>query len=107
MGNYNLNYKLNRLLTDANFLLLKSLQSKSNLFETLAVSHLEMWHSAFVKWLIDPSSDLGLSTFPIKRFLYMIAYHGKMSERINESFKLELTIFITNQCYSLVCPKSG
>lgn len=90
MENYNLNYRMNRLLTDANFLLLKSLQSKSNLFETLAVSHTEMWHSAFVKWLIDPSSDLGLASFPLKRFLYMVAYHGNMTTRVSENFKLEL-----------------
>lgn len=79
---------INKLLTDDNFLLLESLQKKSNLFEDLAVSHLELWHSAFVKWLIDPSSGLGLGTFPLKRFLYTVIYKGK----INEENRSKLTI---------------
>lgn len=84
------NRKINKLLTDANFLLLGSLQSKSNLFETLAVSHLEMWHSAFIKWLIDPNSNLGLGTFPLKRFLYTVVYHGKLKDWEQKGITLDL-----------------
>ena len=69
---------------DPNFLKLSSLQQKSNLFSNLAVSHLEMWHSAFVKWLIDPQSDLGLGTFPLKRFLYMVIYQGRVSSAVEK-----------------------
>jgi len=90
MDNLNINIKLNKLLIDTNFLLLESLQSKSNLFETLAVSHLEMWHSAFVKWLIDPNSNLGLGTFPLRRFLYTVAYQGKLKDWKQEGIQLEL-----------------
>lgn len=81
--------KINELLMDPNFLKLSSLQQKSNLFSNLAVSHLEMWHSAFVKWLINPQSDLGLGTFPLKRFLYMVIYQGRVSST-NEKMDMNL-----------------
>jgi PD-(D/E)XK nuclease superfamily/Restriction Enzyme Adenine Methylase Associated len=60
---------LHRLLTDQDFLQLEHSISLTSLFETLAASHLEMWHSAFLKWLLDPQSHLGLDDFPLKRFL--------------------------------------
>ena len=43
-----LDREINELLIDKNFLKLKNIQNKSNLFEILAVSHLELWHSAFI-----------------------------------------------------------
>lgn len=98
--------KINELLMDPNFIKLSSLQKKSNLFSNLAVSHLEMWHSAFVKWLIDPQSDLGLGTFPLKRFLYMVIYQGRISsetEKIDmnlaqiENLSLEDMQFVTEE----------
>jgi len=67
-----INAKLHALLTDPGFLELSQSQNHPNLFETLAASHTEMWHSAFVKWLIDPHSHLGLSDFPLKRFLFAV-----------------------------------
>ena len=41
--------QINDLLTDADFLRLGSFRNRPNLFETVAASHTEMWHSAFVK----------------------------------------------------------
>ena len=69
--------RLNQLLQDKKFLQLQSLQSTSNLFEIVAASHIEMWHSAFIKWILDPHSSLGLGTYPLKRFLYAVVYEGK------------------------------
>ena len=36
-----------------------------------------MWHSAFVKWVLDPSSHLGLGDFPLKRFLHAVLGDGQ------------------------------
>ena len=67
-----INAKLHALLTDPDFLELSRSQNRPNLFATLAAFHTEMWHSAFVKWLIDPQSHLGLGDFPLKRFLFVV-----------------------------------
>jgi hypothetical protein len=50
--------KLQNLLTNPDFLKLKRTlnNSKNNLFNTLAASHLERWHSAFIRWILDWSS---------------------------------------------------
>ena len=63
--------KLQNLLTDPNFLKLKRTlnNSNNNLFSILAASHLERWHSAFIRWILDPMSETGLDDFPLKRFL--------------------------------------
>src|SRR5699024_3676033 len=68
--------RINQLLQDERFLQLQSSQSTSNLFEIVAASHLEMWHSAFIKWILDPHSSLQLGAYPIKRFLYTVIYEG-------------------------------
>ncbi len=63
---------IHSLLVDPDFLEVKRSLGTSNLFSTLAVSHLELWHSAFVKWIIDPNSEIGLGDFPLKRFLNIV-----------------------------------
>lgn len=88
---------VNALINDKKFLTLKSLQSKSNLFEIVAASHTEMWHSAFIKWILDPNSSLGLGTYPLRRFLYMVLYEGKKINP-NPSLKtLDLSVIEGNQ----------
>lgn len=77
--------KINEFLTDQNVLLLESMQSNSNLFETLAVSHIELWHTAFIKWVLDPKSNLNLNSYPLKRFLYTVIYHGNVSEEFSQN----------------------
>ena len=69
--------KLQKLLTDPGFLKLKRILNDSslNLFNTLAVSHRELWHSAFIKWILDPRSATGLDDFPLKRFLCLVLKH--------------------------------
>lgn len=69
--------EIQALLTDPNFLKLAELRSRPNLFEILAVSHTELWHSAFLKWMLDPQSHLGLGDFPLKRFLFTVLSDGK------------------------------
>lgn len=75
-----LSKRVNQLMQSPDFLRLQSLRSQSNLFEIVAASHTEMWHSAFIKWLLDPQSSVGLGTFPLKRFLYMVIAEGVYAE---------------------------
>ena len=72
MKKLDLEERLNALMQDPDFLHLIERKNRSNLFEILAASHLEMWHSAFIRWLLDPQSSQNLGLFPVKRFLYML-----------------------------------
>ena len=63
---------LENLITDSDFLYLLEQEHRPNIFNTVAASNTEMWHSAFVKWVIDPTSHLGLGDFPLKRFLHAV-----------------------------------
>jgi hypothetical protein len=72
MKKADLEERLNALLQDPDFLYLIERKNRSNLFAILAASHLELWHSAFIRWLLDPHSSLNLGLFPVKRFLYML-----------------------------------
>lgn len=71
--------RFHKLLTDPSFLALSRFQTRPNLFATLAASHTEMWHSAFVKWLLDPKSHLGLGDYPLKRFLFTVIHLGQVA----------------------------
>lgn len=71
---------LDKLLGDPDFLHLKHKDERSNLFRTLGTSHTELWHSAFLKWLLDPASDHGLGDFPLKRFLAAVVGQGVRKE---------------------------
>jgi hypothetical protein len=62
---------IQNLLTDPNYLILKKTLGASNLFRNLAASHKELWHSAFIKWVLDPKSDTGLGDFALKCFLHL------------------------------------
>jgi hypothetical protein len=76
--------KLQNLLNDPDFLKLKRKLNDSslNLFSTLAVSHRELWHSAFVKWILDPRSATGLDDFPLKRFFNLVLKHSPCNNSI-------------------------
>jgi len=65
-------HDLESLITDHDFLYLWEQEQRPNLFNTVAASNTEMWHSAFVKWVLDPGSHLGLGDFPLKRFLHAV-----------------------------------
>ncbi len=64
---------LNNLIRDSDFLLLQESFEKESLFQLLGFGHRETMHSAFISWLISPTSSLSLGTFPLKRFLYYIS----------------------------------
>lgn len=79
--------QINKLLSDATFKNLEVEQTSFNIFETLGVSHIELWHSGFIKWVLDPKSNLGLSDWPLKRFLSLLVLEG-----ISKKTKLDLSI---------------
>lgn len=64
--------ELNNLVSDPDFLLLQESFDKESLFQLLGFGHRETMHSAFISWLISPTSSLSLGLFPLKRFLYYI-----------------------------------
>lgn len=68
--------QVNKLIQEPGFQKLIQLQLQTNLFEIVAASHTEMWHSAFIGWLLDPHSSLRLGAFPLRRFLAMLKYEG-------------------------------
>jgi hypothetical protein len=72
MKKLDLEGRLNELLRDPDFLELIERKNRFNLFEMIAASHKELWHSAFIRWLLDPHSGHRLGLFPVKRFLYML-----------------------------------
>lgn len=74
--------RLNALLADPNFLRLKHREERFNLFKVLGTSHTEQWHSAFLRWLLDPGADHGLGEFPLKRFLVGVVLRGVGRENV-------------------------
>lgn len=92
MDSQTLAKRVNELIQSPEFLKLQSLRAESNLFEIVAASHTEMWHSAFVKWILDPNSSLGLGTFPLKRFLYMVVTEGVRANARTSSLDLNIAM---------------
>jgi hypothetical protein len=72
---------LEALLTDPDFLFLTREESRPNVFTTVAASTTEMWHSAFIRWVLDPGSHLGLGDFPLKRFLHAVLDEAASGEQ--------------------------
>ncbi|MDZ5472425.1 PD-(D/E)XK nuclease family protein [Bacillus sp. 31A1R] len=88
--------QLNKLISDPDFLRLQESFEKESLFQLLGFGHRETMHSAFISWLLSPTSSLNLGTFPLKRFLYYIneenvaREESVMSLDLIESNSLEL-----------------
>lgn len=74
--------QIHGLVTDPGFLGLQQQRFRPNLFETVAASHRELWHSAFLMWLLDPQSYHGLGDFPLKRFLFAVCTDGILPEAV-------------------------
>ncbi len=80
----------NDLLTDPAFLLLEQKRQSSNLFSILGASHRELWHSAFVKWILDPQDGVGLGTYPLECFLRCLPLcGGEAAQSIDEQMTME------------------
>ena len=80
--------RLNHLISDPDFLLLQESFEKESLFQLLGFGHRETMHSAFISWLISPTSSLNLGTFPLKRFLYYICEENVSNVKTKIDFDL-------------------
>ncbi|MFJ7736201.1 PD-(D/E)XK nuclease family protein [Lysinibacillus sp. NPDC097287] len=80
--------QLNHLISDPGFLLLQESFEKESLFQLLGFGHRETMHSAFISWLISPTSSLNLGSFPLKRFIYYICEENVSNTKTTLGFDL-------------------
>ena len=83
-----LKFQLNKLISDPDFLQLQESFEKESLFQLLGFGHRETMHSAFISWLLAPTSSLNLGSFPLKRFLYYICEENVSSVKTPIDFNL-------------------
>jgi hypothetical protein len=62
-----------QLVADQRFCELVAIEERPNLFRAVGQSNREVWHSAFVGWLLHPGSSHGLGRFPLQLFLSSLA----------------------------------
>ncbi|MCA1318390.1 PD-(D/E)XK nuclease family protein [Bacillus tianshenii] len=61
------------LTMDKDFVALKFLIDRPNVFHVAGATHLETWHSRFLSWLLDPTERHMLGYYPFQRFLMAVA----------------------------------
>lgn len=64
---------LYELTMDKDFVALKFLIDRPNVFHVVGATHLETWHSRFLSWLLDPTERHMLGYYPFQRFLMAVA----------------------------------
>ena len=64
---------LYELTVDKDFVALKFLIDRPNVFHVVGATHLETWHSRFLSWLLNPTERHMLGYYPFQRFLMIVA----------------------------------
>lgn len=64
---------LYELTMDKDFVALKFLIDRPNVFHVAGATHLETWHSRFLSWLLNPTERHMLGYYPFQRFLMVVA----------------------------------
>src|SRR5690606_34477089 len=64
---------LYELTMDKDFVALKILIDRPNVFHVAGATHLETWHSRFLSWLLNPTERHMLGYYPFQRFLMIVA----------------------------------
>ncbi|WP_226669698.1 PD-(D/E)XK nuclease family protein [Metabacillus litoralis] len=64
---------LYELTMDKDFVALKFLIDRPNVFHVVGATHLETWHSRFLSWVLDPTERHMLGYYPFQRFLMAVA----------------------------------
>jgi len=64
------------LQEDADFERLEGIASHFNPFEAMSWTRQELRHSAFIRWMFDPSETHGLGAYPLRTFLKYIIGRG-------------------------------
>lgn len=77
MTNTDIKNAMFKMSNDATYLELSHQCDQINVFNVLQVERNEKRHSAFLCWLLDPSSEHGLGTLPIKKLLALFAFCSK------------------------------
>ena len=65
--------RIARLVSSPSFQRASALQSQPCIFNAVARTHTETWHSSFLGWLLSPTGSHGLGTFPLSQFLLAVA----------------------------------
>lgn len=82
----NILLKIEKLITDKNFLNLNDIYDRTTFFDILGISRNENRHSKFLEWLLNPKGTHNLGTEPIKYFLrYILRESIKKREVFEES----------------------
>lgn len=82
------NYK--KLLEDPDFENLEIELQKPNIFSILGISRMEIRHSNFLAWLLDPNASHGLGNRFLIRILWDLATNENNSNLIEEENKLDI-----------------
>lgn len=72
------------LLTDPIFKELEIEQKPPNIFNILSISKMEIRHSNFLAWLLDPNRNHGLGNIFLKKILRSILFESTIESRLDE-----------------------
>ncbi len=93
--------KIVELYNSIEYQKLSDYYKSESFFNTLRISRDEATHSNFIAWLLNPESNHGLSDFPMKKFLQMLAIAKRRENNKDASFdNNDITRFIIED-YSL------
>ena len=89
-----MNHMIDALNHDTDFQTLIKKYESPNCFNIMGRTRREEWHSNFVCWLLDPSSNHNLGNFPLKMFFELI--NKNLNDEINiDEIDFDQTIFKT------------
>lgn len=89
-----MNHMIDALNHDTDFQTLIKKYESPNCFHIMGRTRREEWHSNFVCWLLDPSSNHNLGNFPLKMFFELI--NKNLNDEINiDEIDFDQTIFKT------------
>ncbi|MEE1444694.1 MAG: PD-(D/E)XK nuclease family protein [Blautia sp.] len=87
-----MNHMIDALNHDTDFQTLIKKYESPNCFRIMGRTRREEWHSNFVCWLLDPSSNHNLGNFPLKMFFELIKIDIDEIDFDQTIFKTEVSI---------------
>ena len=63
---------ITKVYNDDNFIRLKSLYSKSTIFDILGITRREMIHSNIISWILNPKSSHQMGEEPLRKFIRLL-----------------------------------
>lgn len=85
---------------------LSAFYSSKSMFDYFKLSRREDFHSNFLSWLLDPSSDHKLGDFPLRQFLFLLAVKSKKNNNAGSRYmedELATDFLASNFQISLPC----